>query len=126
MSRFIATLVARYEAPDEVEASLTADCLADEAQKLLDQDETAGEISVTSVSDVSSESKPDDVIVRLRQARNDLIRTRFKDAYDCARMLDEIAHALDKRLRPEEVIDYDHGDFLEIAIDVLRNGGNPI
>ena len=119
MSTYYATIIASYEANDEVEARLIAETVRENATKDLDDSETStDEAWVDQVVSVLGDLSPLAVIQRIRITRNDLIRLRKNDCFDIARSLDQIAWALEQGQSPEYVA-YDYGKFLETAKNVL-------
>lgn len=125
MNDYIATYRATFSAPDEAEAQLVAELIRERAEEELDTEVDKDEVILTQVTSMSTVVAPEELIVRFLQVRNDLIRTRYKEGYDVAGQLDQIIHALKKRLAPGEPVDYDYGKFLQIAGDILTKDASP-
>lgn len=124
-SEYVATLRLTYKADDEVEARLIGELARERAESELDVEDDQDEAILTQVTSFAGAIEPRELLTRLMQTRNDLIRTRYTECYDLARELDKIAYALEKRLMPDEVTDYDFGRFIQVAQVVLLEGGNP-
>lgn len=129
MLEYVATFRARYEAGNDVEAHLIAENIREHAQEYLDEDddEDEPEITVTQVTSLLSTVQPEEVLIRLRQARNDLIRTGFKDCWQQAMELDKTIWALHRRHSPDDLPpDYDYGRYLSLARQIIELGENPL
>ena len=125
MPNFVAIIKLDYKAEDESAAQLYAAVACEAAAGELDTVEDDDVATVTQVTSFASEVQPEELILRLAQVRNDLFRTKFRECFEMAKQLDIIKHALQKRLNPEEVIDYDYGRILAIAYEVITKGENP-
>lgn len=121
---YVATLRVTYKAEDDVEAQLIAELARERAESELDTEEDEDEVILTQVTCFEASVEPRELLDRLLRARNDLVRTRYKECFDLARELDRLCDALQKRLLPEEVTDYDFGRFMEVATAIL-NGEYP-
>lgn len=124
-TEYVATLRLTFRAEDDVEAQLIAELARERAESELDTEDDADEAILTQVTSFAAAVEPRELLTRLVLTRNDLIRTRYRECYDLARELDRLADALQKRLLPHEVTDYDFGRFPEVAQVVLLEGGNP-
>lgn len=122
---YVATLRLAYQAEDDIEAHLIADLARERAESEFDTVDSDDEVLLTQVTNFAAAVEPRELLTRLTLTRNDLIRTRYKECYDLARELDRLADALQKRLMPEEVADYDFGKFPEVARLILIEGENP-
>lgn len=115
---YIATLRAIYNAANAAEAQAIADQIAlNGAVDLeLEEDET---LSVTQVTDNSEELQPAELCQRLRQARNGLLRTRIREAYDQARELDKFIYVLQHRQEEDfQLAGYDWSSFVKLATEI--------
>lgn len=122
---YVATIRLAYTADDDVEAQLIAELARERAESELDTEEDKDEAILTQVTNFAVAVEPRELLTRLTLARNDLIRTRYRECFELARQLDILSDALQKRLMPDEVTDYDFGRFLEVAGKVLNEGANP-
>ncbi len=123
---YVATIRLTYKAEDDVEAQLIAELARERAESELDTQEDEDEAILTQVTSFAVAVEPRELLTRLALARNDLIRTRYRECFELARQLDQLSDALQKRLMPDEVTDYDFGHFIEIAGKVLNEGANPL
>jgi len=120
VATYYATVVASYDADNEVEARLIAETVRENAGRDLDESEgSTDEVWVDQVVAVLGDLSPIAVIQRLKITRNDLIRLRKNDCFDTARELDKIAWALEQG-QSSEYASYDYGKFLEVAKTVLE------
>ena len=124
-TEYVATIRLTYTAEDDVEAQLIAELARERAESELDKEDDDDEAILTQVTSFAIAIEPRELLTRLALTRNDLIRTRFRECFELARQLDIISDALQKRLMPDEVTDYDFGRFPEIAGRVLNEGANP-
>ena len=124
-TEYVATLRLTFKAADDVEAQMIAELARERAESEFDTEEDGDEVLLTQVTAFAAAIEPRELLTRLALTRNDLIRTRYKECYDLARELDRLSDALQKRLMPYEVTDYDFGRFPQIAQVVLLEGGNP-
>lgn len=122
---FIATIRLSYKANDDVEAQLIAELARERAESELDTELDKDEAILTQVTCFVGNVEPRELLTRLTLTRNDLIRTRYKECYELARELDRLIDALQKRLLPYEVTDYDYGRFSDVAEAILLKGENP-
>ena len=122
----IATLRLVINTVDEVEAILAADKIKMLAEELLDS-EDGDEVVVTQVTSMSTAVEPAETLVILRRARNALIRTRIKQCFDMAREFDKMIYQLDHRADGEHALaNYDYGNLLEVADQILTYGKDPV
>lgn len=124
-TEYVATIRLTYRAEDDVEAQLIAELARERAESELDKEDDGDEAILTQVTSFAIAVEPRELLTRLAQTRNDLIKTRYTEAFDIARQLDQLSDALQKRLMPHEVTDYDFGHFMEIAERILNGGENP-
>lgn len=124
MPDFTAVLHAHLQAEDEVAAILAADDVKIALeQSILDEDE---DVDVVQVIPMVEDPSPIANVKQLRRARNILIRTRTREAWDIAQQLHQFIHAFANRMTDEEArITYDYSSWLSTAKDVL-DGGNPL
>lgn len=126
LTPFVGTLRLVINSPDEVEATVTADRLRELCLGYLDE-EDGDQVILTQLTSNSSDLSPEESLVVLKRARNALIRTRIKECYDTARLLDQTIHALGMRQSIEESrVSYDYTALLDIAEQILNNGQDPI
>lgn len=126
MPRYVSTLRAVYDAQDDVEAMLIADKIAENGAQDLDDEDDEASLEVTQVISNSLELTPDELISRLRVARNLLIKTRIRQCYTLAKELDEVIFALVNREEPGFTMrSYNHGDFLDLVESILVKGASP-
>jgi hypothetical protein len=121
---FVATFRAHMVADDEVEANLISEGLRETMMDNLDE-EDGDFVMVTQVIPFTPENlhSPQEICDVLARDRNILIRTRYKEMWDVAKMLDQTIHAL--KTGGDQLVGYDYGRFLEIAEAVLK-GDNPV
>jgi len=127
MTEYIATLRAVFEANDDAEAVLIAETIRERGAENLD--ETDGDsLDVTQVTDNPLEITPQEVIVVLRRARNQLIRTRVKWAVELAQEVDKAAWVLQHRAEgnPEYSPAYPYHHFTELLESIIRRKENPL
>lgn len=122
---YVATIRLTYTATDDVEAQMIAELARERAESELDTEEDQDEAILTQVTCFALQVEPSELLVRLAQTRNDLIRTRYRECFELARELDRLADALKKRLLPHEVTNYDFGRFMEVAEAILQKKENP-
>lgn len=121
---WIATFRAVFHAADEVGAILVADKIMENGSRDLDEEDGAT-LNVMQVTNNTLDLQPEEVLGLLRRARNSLIRTRMRSAFDVAQELDKVIHQLEMHTEPGyELANYDYGRFIEISAEVLE-GGNP-
>lgn len=123
LNRYVVTLRAVYEADDDEVARLIADKIRENGAEDLDEDDT---LDVTQITRFSSGIAPEEAIIRLRQARNLLLRTRLEGSYDLAKQLDQFIHAMvmGEAMSIANSM-YDHGKFFEIAEAILIRKESP-
>lgn len=123
--RYVATLRAVYDAEDEVQAIFIADQIRLNAMQDLDEEE-GDSIEVTQVTSDALHILPEEVLRVLRRARNQLIRTRYKQCYELAKELDQQIFVLEHRGEPDfSMAGYDYGKFMEVSEAILMKGENP-
>lgn len=125
MTEYVATIRLTFQAADDVEAQLISELARERAESELDTEEDKDEAILTQVTSFSVAIEPRELLTRLTLTRNDLIRTRYRECFELARQLDILLDALQKRLLPEDVTDYDYGRFPEVARRILQEGENP-
>lgn len=128
MTQFIATLRAVFDAPDEALARAIAEEIAINGSKELEEEE-GDSLAVTQVTSYGLLLEPQEVLVKLRLARNLLIQTRAPSCIDVARMLDEQIYMLEHRTEGEPAFalaGYDYGAFMETCKQILTEGRNPL
>ena len=125
MTEYVATIRLTFQAADDVEAQMISELARERAESELDTEDDKDEAILTQVTSFSAAVEPRELLTRLTLTRNDLIRTRYRECFELARQLDVLLDALQKRLLPEEVTDYDYGHFPEVAQRILQEGDNP-
>lgn len=125
MPKFAITLRGIVECADEVEAIMIADVIQTEGEKFLEEDD-GDDLSVTQVTSHGFALTPDELIDRLLRTRNDLIKTRVKECWDTAKVLDQTIHGLRKSFDPMISGNYSHGDFMDVATAILQRGEYPL
>lgn len=125
MITYIATYRVVFEAQDDMQAALISDMLMENAKRNLDEEE-GDTIELTQLTDFPDSLAPEETIVRLCHARNLLIKTRLKYAYDQAKELDKVIWSLKNRDDLMLLAGYDYGRFFEIASAILNKGENPL
>ncbi|CAB4165391.1 hypothetical protein UFOVP1537_28 [uncultured Caudovirales phage] len=128
---YIATFRAAYTAQTDAQANLIAETIIQASKKILDEDDSdsyESDMFVTQVTNNAPSLEPTEVIIRLRQCRNDLIRSGFKECWDLARELDKIQWSFKRRLDPAEgaAPDYDWGEFMDVARRIIDLKENPL
>lgn len=118
-NRYVAILRAVFDAEDDEAAKLIADKVRENASEDLEE-ETGDTVDVTQLSRFGYSHSHEEVITRLRQARNLLLRTRLNGSYEMAREVDMFVHALclgeDRGISDTT---YDYSKFMEIANAIL-------
>ena len=89
---------------------------------LLDTQDGEG-VDVVQTIPLGEDPVPSASIMQLRRARNILLRTKRKDAYDVARSLDQVAYQLSSG--DPLLTSYDWGKFVEVMREIL-DGKNPL
>lgn len=124
-SIFIATYRATFAADSDVEAAVIAEQVRQNAELDLDTEEDGDEVIQTQLTESAIAVAPQEVIIRLTQVRNDLIRMKVKDCWVLAESINQLIHALKRSLSVEDaIVSYNHSSFMRIAELVLR-GANP-
>lgn len=123
MSEFLSVLHVYTIADDHVSAIAGVDDIRLGIERLLDEGEAVDVVQTIPQEELPH---PSAQLAQLRRARNILLRTRTKENYDLARLLDQAIHSLAHRLDPgDALITYDWGKFIEVLKETL-NGGNPL
>ena len=124
MNAYIGTMRVIAYCQDEVEATLVMDKLRQECEELLDE-EDGDSVTVTQITESTSNISPEETLVVLRRARNALIRTRIKECFDLAPTMDEQIYHLGSRYDPSFAPVYDYGRIITIAEAILNKGEDP-
>lgn len=127
MKPFIALIQAAYEAEDEAEARLIAERLVDNASQDLEPEE-GDEVWLNQLVCIDAQQvTPDESVVRLRVARNALIKTRNRRCIDQARELDKLIwQMVHDSLDSDSLAGYDYTAFLDVCEAILvRKENNP-
>lgn len=126
MSRYIAVLQAIYEAPDPATALMIADRIRENGSLDLDEDSDGDSLDVIQVTDTDISVDPIEQIAQFEKTRNTLIALRIGEAYEIARSLDQLIHALQLKVDlPIAMSTYDYTNFLELAQSILKKGVVP-
>lgn len=117
--KYLASYRVVFNAEDGLQAKIIADHLQDLVADELDEDDEA--IDLTQLIPLGEPRTNLEAANTLRAARNVLLRTKKQDAYDMARMLDQMAHVIAER--SEEMSGmvhptYDFGKFTDIAAKI--------
>lgn len=124
-SVFIATYRATFAADSDVEAAVIAERIRENAELDLDTTEDGDEVIQTQLTESTIAVLPQEVIIRLTQVRNDLIKMKVKDCWELAESANRLIHALKRSLAVEDAsVSYDHSSFMKTVELVLR-GVNP-
>lgn len=121
--KFVATFRVLLESPTEVEAQVAAEALSETIEEHLDEGD---DLRLMEVINADNAATYHELALTLRVARNKLLATKKRDAYDLARQLDQMAWdihvaASSNNLNPS----YDHGKFIDVARAVW-DGSNPL
>lgn len=121
----VATLRLVIYTEDEITAHIVASKVAEAAEELLDPDD-GDDVSLTEILPFTLEVSPQEIIDRLLQARNTLIRTRIKECFDAAKELDFIIHGLRRRVEIGDVpASYDYSHIFDVADAILNRKETP-
>jgi hypothetical protein len=114
--RYVAALRVLYTAEDDYEARIVAEACAFRAIQGMDQEE-GEDVVITAVENFSADSlTPEEAAIKLDVARNALIKTRARDAFETAKELDKYAWAL----RHGSMAEYDYGTIFELAKELIK------
>jgi hypothetical protein len=117
--QYIATLRCIYYAEDDISASIIANACAERAAIGFDREEQE-DVKVTSVDAMSLQSlRPEEAASKLDAARNILIKTRARDAFEVAKLLDQFAW----HMRHGSLADFDYGHIFQVADALLKKEG---
>lgn len=120
--QYLATLRALFDADDEVEATLIANQISENARADLDEDQVV-EVTQVMAYSISMPVEPAELVAKMRGVRDMLICTRIKQCFDLAKQIDEMAWVLENRA--EETFEhtgmagYDHGAIFALAEKLL-------
>jgi len=124
--KYVATFRAVYDADNDVMAQVVADQIRLNAEADLSP-EDGDEFECTQVTDNEQNLTPDELIIMLRKARNLLIKTAWRPAYDAARELDRLIYAMQtKQDDPSfSMAGYQYGDFMDLCEAILIRKEEP-
>lgn len=126
MKPFVAIFHAAFEAEDDASAAMIAAQMIENAGKDLEPD-AGDEVWMSQLLGLDVQSiTPEEALVRLRVARNVLIRTRSVICIEVARELDkviwQIAH---NDLESNSLAGYDYAQFLDLCESIILRKENP-
>lgn len=125
MPNYTAVMHLYLRSDDYVSAIAEADDVKLAVEKIVEADIGEG-MDVVEIVEADEEPIASGSIMQLRRARNILIRTKYKEAYDLARSLDEMCHVLATRVDPTMVAGtYDYSNLMRVLKEVI-DGGNPL
>jgi len=124
---YVGTLRIVFTAKDYAEAFIVAEDIREAAEKNMDTDE-GDHVDLTQLTDNPLEITPDEILIVLRKARNQLIRTRVRWAVDQAQELDRSIWLFANRAEnePDYVKPYPHAQFLDLMKAIIKDKENPI
>lgn len=120
MRRYVAILEAYFEAETDVDALLIAEVTRENAGRDLDADADDSIEVVAVIPQTLRIFKMDRLLRKMRDVRDELIRTKITQCVDLARELDRQAFILENRI--DEHFDagtYDYGAFIQLMKEVL-------
>lgn len=117
-SVYIATFRAIFNAAHEAEAQAIAEKIVENGSLDLSEDEDET-FTLTQVTDNADVLEPAELCEVLKKARNGLLRTRLKEAFDQARELDKFIYVLQHRQEEGfQLAGYDWGSFIHLATEI--------
>lgn len=121
---YIAQVRIAFEAESDVHAESRMDWIKARINEQLDEDDT---VRVTQLVSFGEPETKEEVLTRLRLARNELIRLSYKDAMNLAQQLDMMIWMLIRRASDDDPLpnDYNYNRVILIA-EALKRGENPI
>lgn len=121
---YLAQLQVGFMAKSDVYADQTADYLKARVDEHLDEDDS---VRVTQVVCTDEPLRPEETLIRLKIARNELVRLRYKDTMSLAQELDKVIWKLRKLVSDDDPLpnDYDYNRIVNIA-EALNRGENPL
>ena len=121
---YIALYRVAFGAESDLLADQQAEFLKARIEEHLEDDETA---RVTQVAGAGEPLHQDEALARLRLARNELIRLRYKDAMYVAQEVDKIIWKLRGQVGDDDPLpnDYNYNRVSEI-LQALDRGENPL
>ena len=125
MSVFIATYRATFDAGSDVEAAVIAEQVRQNAELDLDTTEDGDEVIQTQLVESNIAVAPQEVIIRLTQVRNDLIKMKVRDCWLLAEQVNQLIHALKNSLSVDDAqVSYNHSSFMR-TVELVLQGANP-
>ena len=121
---YLAQVRVGYEAANDFEAEATAERFVSRIEEDLEEDDTA---RVTQVVCIGEALREDEVINRLRIARNELATLHYKDTMDIAQLVDQVIWKLLQLAGEDEALpnDYDYNRIIRIK-KALDRGEYPL
>ena len=116
--KYVATFRVVFEAEGEIQSRVIGEHLTEALANVLDEDEDGDTVDMTQLIAFGPPLTATEAANSLRKARNVLLRTKMKDAYDVASVLDQMAHVLehrDEEMAGNVPVSYDFGHFVDIA-----------
>lgn len=123
MPRYVATFRVVFNAESDLDARIVGEHLHEVlADEFADEDGEAETVDMTQLISFGEELTAQEAANTLRKARNVLLRTKLKDAYDTASAVDQIAHQLEHRdqieMGGQVPPTYDFSHFVDVAHDI--------
>jgi len=121
---YIIQLRVGVTAESDLLADKIADNLSARVEEFLDDGDTSRVMQVVCLGEPL---RMEEQITRLKIARNELIRLRYKDTMSMAQSLDQVIWKLMKQVTDDEALpnDYNYNRIVEIA-EALDRGENPL
>lgn len=119
MPQYVSTFRAVYDAADDVAAAVIAEQVRENGAQDLDEEE-GDSFECTQTTSNAIHLSPEEILDRLRGARNLLINTRVRIYFELAREVDKAVHLLQSTEPPEVAMGtYDYGKFMDLAQQIL-------
>lgn len=123
MRTYIAMLRVVFDARSDLHANGTAHWFREHIESTLEPNDN---VDVTQVFCYGDGSKPDEVINRLKTARNELIRLRYRDTMDIAQLVDQVICKLEHQVGEDELApNYDYTRIYEFS-KIIEKGEEPL
>lgn len=122
-TRYVATFRVIFNADGETNARIISEHLQEViADEFVDEEGESESVDMTQLISFGEPLTAQEAANTLRKARNVLLRTKMKDAYDTASVIDQMAHVLEHRDQDEmggqSPLTYDFSHFVDIAHQV--------
>lgn len=111
-------------AESDVHADKTAEHLKERIGEQIEDEDT---VRVTQIACIGEPLHLDEVLARLRVARNELVRLHYRDTMSLAQELDKVIWKLRGQVSDDDPLpnDYDYNRIVTIA-EALNRGENPL